>query len=239
MRFSVTCFLASIFLCLSQPVSARAIRSAQNQTAGKLTGTITDPRGAVIAGAQISAEPIPPSGEPVRGSFRQRRHVRAHASRGPLSRHDFARFTFADRPGDFDRRGRNARRANPHGARAALLESGRHRADAAARRGVLGGSRYDSHARTDRAARGHVASRFARHAGRVQPGTHGAGRRLGFAVSRRRQLELHKSAGGRRADQYTRRPHRFFRLHVRTTSTRSKSFTARKARFTVRTPWTA
>ena len=40
--------------------------AAQTQTAATLTGTITDPRGAVIAGAQISAEQIPSASEPVR-----------------------------------------------------------------------------------------------------------------------------------------------------------------------------
>ena len=39
---------------------------AQTQTAASLAGTITDPRGASIAGAQISVEQIPSASEPVR-----------------------------------------------------------------------------------------------------------------------------------------------------------------------------
>ncbi len=39
---------------------------AQAQTAATLTGTVTDPRGASIAGAQITVEQIPSAGEPVR-----------------------------------------------------------------------------------------------------------------------------------------------------------------------------
>ena len=39
---------------------------AQTQTAATLAGAITDPRGASIAGAQISVEQIPSAGEPVR-----------------------------------------------------------------------------------------------------------------------------------------------------------------------------
>src|SRR6266566_1167948 len=39
---------------------------AQTQTAATLAGTITDPRGASIAGAQIIVEQTPSAGEPVR-----------------------------------------------------------------------------------------------------------------------------------------------------------------------------
>lgn len=39
--------------------------SAQSQS-GQLSGVVSDPRGAVIAGAQITAAQIPPSGEPLR-----------------------------------------------------------------------------------------------------------------------------------------------------------------------------
>ena len=39
---------------------------AQTQTAATLAGAITDPRGASIAGAQISVEQIPSASEPVR-----------------------------------------------------------------------------------------------------------------------------------------------------------------------------
>jgi vitamin B12 transporter len=40
--------------------------AAQTQSAATITGTITDPRGASIAGAQISVEQIPSAGEPER-----------------------------------------------------------------------------------------------------------------------------------------------------------------------------
>src|SRR5260370_1071056 len=40
--------------------------AAQTQSAATLTGTVTDPRGASIAGAQISVGKIPSAGEPVR-----------------------------------------------------------------------------------------------------------------------------------------------------------------------------
>ncbi len=70
------------------------------------------------------------------------------APAGPLSRHDCARFVRDGRAGNYDRRGRNARTASSHGARAALLESGRHRADAAARSGLLACAAHDPHARS-------------------------------------------------------------------------------------------
>lgn len=67
MRFSVrVLFLRCFFFFLGLFLSAQ-FAAAQNQLAGKLTGTIADPRGAMIAGAQIVAEPIPASGETIRG----------------------------------------------------------------------------------------------------------------------------------------------------------------------------
>jgi vitamin B12 transporter len=59
-------FLAFVFLVVSPIVFSLALSTAaQTQTAVTLTGTITDPRGAVIAGAQISAEQVPSAGEPI------------------------------------------------------------------------------------------------------------------------------------------------------------------------------
>jgi vitamin B12 transporter len=59
--------LAFVFSVVSPIVFSFALRvAAQTQTAAALTGTITDPRGASIAGAQISAEQIPSTREPVR-----------------------------------------------------------------------------------------------------------------------------------------------------------------------------
>jgi len=58
--------LAFVFSVVSPIVFSLALpTAAQTQTAATLTGTITDPRGAVIAGAQISGEQIPSAGEPV------------------------------------------------------------------------------------------------------------------------------------------------------------------------------
>lgn len=60
-------FLAFVFSAVSPIVFSLALSTAaQAQTAATLTGAITDPRGAVIAGAQISAEQIPSAGEPIR-----------------------------------------------------------------------------------------------------------------------------------------------------------------------------
>jgi vitamin B12 transporter len=59
--------LAFVFSVVSPIVFSIALPAAgQAQTAAMLTGTITDPRGAVIAGAQISAEQIPSAREPIR-----------------------------------------------------------------------------------------------------------------------------------------------------------------------------
>jgi vitamin B12 transporter len=52
--------VSSIILLLVLPTTA------QVQTSSTLAGTITDPRGASIAGAQINLEQIPSAGEPVR-----------------------------------------------------------------------------------------------------------------------------------------------------------------------------
>ena len=58
--------LALLFSVVSPIVFSLALPvAAQTQTAATLTGTINDPRGAVIAGAEISAEQIPSAGEPV------------------------------------------------------------------------------------------------------------------------------------------------------------------------------
>ena len=40
--------------------------TAQNQSSGRLSGSISDPRGAMISGAQVSATSVSPAGEPVR-----------------------------------------------------------------------------------------------------------------------------------------------------------------------------
>ncbi|MBZ5662354.1 MAG: TonB-dependent receptor [Acidobacteriia bacterium] len=67
MRFSVrVLFLRSFFVSACLFLFAQ-FAAAQNQSTGKLTCAVSDPRGAVIAGAQISAESIPPSGEAIRG----------------------------------------------------------------------------------------------------------------------------------------------------------------------------
>lgn len=67
MRFSVrVLFLRCFFFFLSLFLSAQ-FAAAQNQPLGKLTGALSDPRGAVIAGAQISAQSIPAPGETIRG----------------------------------------------------------------------------------------------------------------------------------------------------------------------------
>jgi vitamin B12 transporter len=53
-------FVVSVILFWVLPPTA-----AQTQTAATIFGAITDPRGASIAGAQISVEHIPPAGEPL------------------------------------------------------------------------------------------------------------------------------------------------------------------------------
>jgi len=67
MRFSVRVLYlrcSAVFLSLFFFTSFAA---AQNQPTGKLTGSVADPRGAAIAGAQITAERIPAFGETIRG----------------------------------------------------------------------------------------------------------------------------------------------------------------------------
>jgi len=68
---------------------------AQTQNVATLTGTITDPRGASIAGAQISVEQIPSTGEPVRtvseGEGRFSLSLAPGRYRVTISRDSFAR----------------------------------------------------------------------------------------------------------------------------------------------------
>jgi vitamin B12 transporter len=67
MRFSIRVLYlrcSAVFLSLFFFTSFAA---AQSQPAGKLTGSVADPRGAVISGAQITAERIPALGETIRG----------------------------------------------------------------------------------------------------------------------------------------------------------------------------
>jgi vitamin B12 transporter len=59
-------FLAFVFFVVSPILFSLPLQvAAQTQGAATLTGTITDPRGAVITGAQISAEQVPSAGEPI------------------------------------------------------------------------------------------------------------------------------------------------------------------------------
>ncbi|MGD0906880.1 MAG: TonB-dependent receptor [Candidatus Acidiferrales bacterium] len=93
MRFSIRVFpylFLGIFVCAFGIVQRIA---AQN--AATLSGSITDPRGAVIAGAQISVESVPPAGEPMRalatgdGHFEMRLpagHYRVAISRDSFTR---------------------------------------------------------------------------------------------------------------------------------------------------------
>ena len=68
---------------------------AQTQNVATLTGTITDPRGASIAGAQINVEQIPSAGEPVRtvsgGEGRFSLSLAPGRYRVTISRDSFAR----------------------------------------------------------------------------------------------------------------------------------------------------
>ncbi len=60
-------FLFFLFSVVSQIILLLVLpATAQVQTAATLAGTITDPRGASIAGAQINVEQIPSAGQPVR-----------------------------------------------------------------------------------------------------------------------------------------------------------------------------
>jgi vitamin B12 transporter len=72
MRFSVRVLFLRYFVVFLSLFSFAHVTAAQNPATGKLSGTVADPRGASVAGAQISAAPIPPSGpsswEPIRGS---------------------------------------------------------------------------------------------------------------------------------------------------------------------------
>jgi vitamin B12 transporter len=58
--FYLSSVVSQILLLLVLPTTA------QVQTAATLAGTVTDPRGAAITGAQINVEQIPSAGEPVR-----------------------------------------------------------------------------------------------------------------------------------------------------------------------------
>lgn len=64
MRFSVrmlSFFWSAVFLIVFSVLSSAA---AQPQTSATLTGSVTDPRGASIAGAEVSVTSVPPAGEP-------------------------------------------------------------------------------------------------------------------------------------------------------------------------------
>jgi len=66
MRFSVRVFpflFLITFACLFG-----AVQKSAAQKAATLSGSVTDPRGAAIAGAQISVESVSPAGEPMRAS---------------------------------------------------------------------------------------------------------------------------------------------------------------------------
>jgi len=67
MRISVRVLFLRCFVHALGLFSLAHFAAAQNQTTGKLSGTIEDPFGAAIAGAQISVSSIPPAGEPIRG----------------------------------------------------------------------------------------------------------------------------------------------------------------------------
>ncbi|MCU1343662.1 MAG: TonB-dependent receptor [Candidatus Acidoferrum typicum] len=66
MKTSVRVLLFVFFVVSLIVISFALPAASQTQTPAKLTGSVTDPRGATIAGAQITAEPIPSAGEPVR-----------------------------------------------------------------------------------------------------------------------------------------------------------------------------
>ncbi len=66
MKTSVRVLLFVFSIVFLVVISFALPASAQTQTSATLTGAITDPRGAAIAGAQISVEQIPSAGEPVR-----------------------------------------------------------------------------------------------------------------------------------------------------------------------------
>jgi len=67
MRFSVRFLFFRYSFVLLALFSLAQFSAAQNQINGRLAGTIADPRGALIAGAQISAASILASGEPIHG----------------------------------------------------------------------------------------------------------------------------------------------------------------------------
>jgi vitamin B12 transporter len=65
MKTSVRVLLFVFFVVSLIGISFASPVAAQTQNSATLTGSVTDPRGATIAGAQISVEQIPPTGEPV------------------------------------------------------------------------------------------------------------------------------------------------------------------------------
>jgi vitamin B12 transporter len=67
MRICVRALILRCSVVLLSLFSLAQFAAAQNQSSGKLSITVTDPRGALISGAQISATSTPPSGGPVRG----------------------------------------------------------------------------------------------------------------------------------------------------------------------------
>ena len=66
MRFSVRVLFYLFSIVFLMAFSAVSPANARAQTTAALAGIITDPRGAAIAGAQISVEQIPSAGEPER-----------------------------------------------------------------------------------------------------------------------------------------------------------------------------
>jgi vitamin B12 transporter len=67
MRFSVRVLFQRLPFAVVSLLLFPLFSIAQIKTTAKLTGTIADPRGAVIAGAQITAEPVAASGAAIRG----------------------------------------------------------------------------------------------------------------------------------------------------------------------------
>jgi len=62
MRFSIRIFAFLILLVFANLFAFRGLIAAQ--TGATLTGRVTDPAGAAIAGAQISVQSVPAAGEP-------------------------------------------------------------------------------------------------------------------------------------------------------------------------------
>ena len=66
MRFSVRAFFFLLFAVMLASLSVIPCAIAQSKPAG-ISGTVTDPQGSAIAGAQVSAEPILFAGSPAQG----------------------------------------------------------------------------------------------------------------------------------------------------------------------------